>query len=413
LNHPKKERRITMFIPKTKKDAFLKELIKLNKKLAKYDSSIEIISVVPAKEYVDFIDGCVYSSLERVETNIMGSKYAVISGFEYQLSEPAVKGKQDVEYLGMVEFIDGIPQIFASKDNLIDCIDIKQTDVCDHCQVLRKRNKYFYFREGNEIKNIGSTCVHEWFGFDIDAIFSEYQNFMNFITEFDPEKAGFQQAMQDCNYTPLNLVIKSVAEVTNGFTEYWEKEATARHALAFSQSDAKGKHSIDAEAIKKDVEQMWNITPTNDFEFNIVSALFTDGQLHDNVANKHFGVVCWAIWKTMFAKLEANKAEGNSEYIGTVGERRVIRGTMKLLSTFDTFYGFTYLYQIETKDGIAKWFASKDFAPTLAESVTESYADISEALKNEGVQVALKSTIKEHKEYNGNKETIINRCKLV
>lgn len=387
-----------MFIPEAKQESFLKEIAKLNKKLANYGSSVEITSCIPAKEFANYYNECVYNSLEKIETSFMGTMWAIISGFEYQISEPSVKGKQGVEYLGMVEYTDGVPQIYSEIEDLRELVDIKQIDACDHCNTVRARNKYFFFRENSQIRKIGSTCVHEWFGFDMDAIFSNYQKFITVSKSFDPEEEEFKEAMKSCNYTPISLIIHSVASVTNNFTEYWDKGSTAKRAYEFSTSNKQSALSVDVENVKKTIEKMWNIQSRNDFEFNIVSALFEKGELKSEISNTHFGVASWAIWKAMFAQLENNKSEKkNSDYIGNIGERVVLNGMMKLLASFDTLYGYTYLYQIETEQGIAKWFASNKCL----------------SLPEEGKQVTLKGTVKEHKEYKGVKETIVTRCKLI
>ena len=387
-----------MFIPGAKQGTFLKEIAKLNKQLAKYGSSVEITSCTPSKEYVDYFNECVYSSLEKIETSLIGKRWAVISGFEYQISEPSVKGKQGVEYLGMVEYTDRAPQVYSEIENLRELVDISQTDACDHCHTVRERNKYFFFRENGKIQKIGSTCVHEWFGFDMDAIFSSYQNFVTLAKNLDPEEEEFREAMKSCNYTPIPLAIYSVANVTNNFTAFWDKGSTARRAHDWATSKKQSAFTLNIESVKKAIESMWNINAKNDFEFNIISALFENGELKEEISNAHFGVASWAIWKAMFAKLEANKSEGKaSEYIGKVGDKVVLNGTMKLLSSFDTFYGYAYLYQIETEQGIAKWFAANE-CPGISE---------------EGKLVTIKGTVKEHKEYKGVKETIVTRCKLV
>jgi hypothetical protein len=387
-----------VFIPEAKQESFLKEIAKLNKKLAKYGSSVEITSCIPSKEYADYYNECIYSSLEKIETSLIGKRWAVISGFEYRISEPAVKGKQGVEYLGMVEYTDGVAQIYSEIENLRELVDIKQIDACDHCHTVRERNKYFFFRENGQIRKIGSTCVHEWFGFDMDAIFSSYQNFITLAKNLDPEEEEFREAMKSCNYTSTALVLYSIANVTNNFTEFWDKGSTAKSAYNWSTSNKKSAFTLDFESVKKAIESMWNINPRNDFEFNIVSALFDNGKLKEEISHAHWGVACWAVWKAMFAKLEANKSEDKaSEYIGKVGDKVVLNGMMKLLASFDTYYGYTYLYQIETEQGIVKWFASNK-CPGIPE---------------EGKLVTIKGTVKEHKEYKGVKETIVTRCKLV
>ena len=92
---------------------------------------------------------------------------------------------------------------------------------------------------------------------------------------------------------------------------------------------------------------------------------------------------------------ERNALAGQSEYVGTVGERRefFVKET-KLLTTFFTDYGMTSLYRfIDEQGNVLVWFASS-------------------SLDNTNVR-KIKATVKAHTERDGVKQTTITRVKVI
>lgn len=88
------------------------------------------------------------------------------------------------------------------------------------------------------------------------------------------------------------------------------------------------------------------------------------------------------------AAIEAKKAA--SEYVGEVGDRIEVKGTGRLITFHDGQYGRSYLYLISDADGnTIKYFGGKYFG--------------------EKFEVSMVATVKKHEEYNGEKQTVINR----
>ena len=90
------------------------------------------------------------------------------------------------------------------------------------------------------------------------------------------------------------------------------------------------------------------------------------------------------------ARLKANAA---SAYVGTIGDRIEISVTVKFCMGFDGFYGTTYINTMTDADGNIYVYKGKRLA-------------------SKGDQISLKATIKDHAEYKGAKQTVINRPKL-
>ena len=91
------------------------------------------------------------------------------------------------------------------------------------------------------------------------------------------------------------------------------------------------------------------------------------------------------------------KMASTSEYVGEIGKRDVFEvKEMKLITSFPTDYGTSYLYQfIDHADNVLIWFASSPM-------MDKDYKEITEVSK-------IKATVKAHSERKGVKQTVLNR----
>ena len=382
-----------MFIPESKLESFKAELAKLNKKLAKYESSIETLSLKKSYRVVGYDNRLYYLDAEFIDDD---NKYVRISGFDVELSNPIAKGKQGVQYLGCMLIVNGVGQLHAEQENALNAVNKEHKDVCDHCGKNMERNNWYFFLEDSKVKKIGSTCVHEWFGLDVDKILSYYEKFMGFVKSFSDEEE-MENIKRENSLFNITNIIQALSTVTKGFTLSWQKRGTYPMGTAsevkYMLSDDKAKMDcFDTEEVKQIVLDKWNIDTTTEFEFNIVSALIDDGKLAEMVHVKHLGVVCWAIWNAMTTIKKANN-NISSEYLGEVGDKIEFTATPKCVFSGEGYYGISYIYIFETDKGIAKWTTSK-----VIDVEKES---------------TFKGTIKEITEYNGQKQTVVTRCKEV
>lgn len=382
-----------MFIPESKLESFKAELAKLNKKLAKYESSIEMLSLKKSYRVVGYDNSLYYLDAEFIDDD---NKYLRISGFDVELSNPIAKGKQGVQYLGCMLIVNGVGQLHAEQENALNAVNKEYKDVCDHCGKNMKRNNWYFFLEDGKVKKIGSTCVHEWFGMDIESILAKYEEFMIYVKSFSDEEEMENIKRQSSLFNITNI-IQALSTVTKEFTLSWQKRSdytlgTATEVKHMLFDDKAKMDCFDTEEVKQIVLDKWNIDATTEFEFNIVSALIDDGELAEMVHVKHLGVVCWAIWNAMTTIKKANN-DISSEYLGEVGDKIEFTATPKCVFSGEGYYGITYIYIFETEKGIVKWTTSKAI-------------DVEK-------ESTFKGTIKETTEYNGQKQTVVTRCKEV
>lgn len=85
--------------------------------------------------------------------------------------------------------------------------------------------------------------------------------------------------------------------------------------------------------------------------------------------------------------------ESHSEYIGEIKERlRDLKVTLTAVRSFDSFYGTSFIYTFTYGKNVLVW-------------ITSSCKDI-----EEGEEILLTGTVKEHSEYKGIKQTKLSRC---
>ena len=106
---------------------------------------------------------------------------------------------------------------------------------------------------------------------------------------------------------------------------------------------------------------------------------------------------------------EANSPanEKISEYVGNIGERITADVTIKRISSFESHYSYygetNYIYKFEDNAGnIYTWKTSGG----LDKKVNDRFVPM-----QEGESCTITGTVKDHKEYKGDKETVLTRVK--
>jgi len=398
-----------MFIPNSKLQRFKREITKLNKKLAKYDSEITVKYLGETSIYVTLME----DEVMVVDAEHLGLRYKV-TGQEVQVDFPEVTGKEGVEFLGTIEgnedsgYTVWTPQN-SQRTDLYKLAYMNDDKVCHHCNIRRDRKKYFYFLENNEVKKVGSTCVQEWFGLPLESILYNYQTTTAIITSLEEDfDFGFVSDASDFGIT-LDDLIKVVSFVTDGFLLSWQSQGATSNMVRDNLRRAKDieNYFVDKRVVKDnegvDVKQeiinTWNIQANTDFEFNIVHTLFdTERELVEYIPFNKLGIASWAIYASVTGykrrQVEDPLAHLNHlEYAGDVGSKVVFTAKPERVASFDTQWGYSFVYIFRQGNYIFKWVTSKDL--------------------DEDVEYTLRGTVKAHDVYGGEKQTVVTRCKEV
>jgi len=268
---------------------------------------------------------------------------------------------------------------------------------CDHCNSNRHRTKTYIVERNGEYKQVGSGCLKEYTG-----IYPELAIKWAQIHDMVIENVMGDESLYDMfggNLPKAYDVIKVVALAIDSIKEfgYCKSDAipsTKNRILKMFDSDmvptseVLNKANIFCEYVK-------NYKGTEDIILN-VKAIALSGYCK----YKHFGrlaylpvVVERELERIKQAEERAIEA-AKSNYIGEIGERlKISLSNAKLISSYENQYGYTYIYRfVDTEGNILTWFASKSIETDTIKTVT--------------------GTIKNHKEYNSEKQTILTRCKV-
>ena len=292
--------------------------------------------------------------------------------------------------------------------------------VCEHCNTNRyRKNTYIvYNEEANEFKQVGATCLND-FTHGMDATFiSSYYAMFNKLAEFEaiPEGCGWSEGYY---HTKEILAYTSAVVKVYGYVGAGNRNSTADNVKDFYAIDH-GYHFFAEieEAIKtkmrevsfevteddnkvadKIISFIENMEESNNYIHNLKVLCSNEMVKYSNINLLCSAIVCWNRELERIERDTKRAKENaelmNSEYMGNIGDRITFAiDSWKALTSWETEWGVTVLYRfIDTNGNVIIWKSSK-------------YID------SEKEVTKLTGTIKEHKEYNGVKQTVVNRCRV-
>jgi hypothetical protein len=281
--------------------------------------------------------------------------------------------------------------------------------ICEHCNMKRGRSLVYLLQniETGEQKLVGKSCLKDFLpNIDVASLLSYLEGFRELNTsnlDEDGERApreayvyNTKELIAECLYS-----IRKVGYRSKKAARDMGEEGTETSAW-IGISDVQKREKLyppvemrpifESGEIEKVVEFVNALNPRDDFGYNLQLAV---QQTYAPI--KMFGFVAAGV--QMYLKSLEKAAEAatkTNEYLGTVGERIVFNGLKIVRVTpIEGSYGTTFLTGFEDDAGRSVvWFASK--CPGKVGEVFN-----------------LKATIKDHKEYNGTKQTVITRASEV
>lgn len=283
---------------------------------------------------------------------------------------------------------------------------------CDHCNTTRSRRHIYVVRNDDtgEQMQVGRSCIKDFTGW------AGTITLLNSPGRDDDGEAWFGDPGQR-DYSPLTVlayawaVIKLYGWVPASAAGHYstptrDRVLTAMYPSPRSETDmelARTLAPLADEATEKarkilDFILSSDFTGTSDYVLNLKAAAAGHG-----VSSRNFGLMTSApqayarhMEQTLRREREARNAE-SSEYFGEVKQRYDLTVTVLGLRYVESAYGTSTLYRLMDQNGnLFTYFASRD---VLGE--------------NEGVQLAIRGTVKGHEEYKGSKITRLTRCKVL
>ena len=287
--------------------------------------------------------------------------------------------------------------------------------MCDHCGYLRRRNDTFVVQntETAEMKQVGSTCMGDFLrgGSDPHAIMKmaeELVDIVEFVAKPRPRKEYGKIADDTIHTVPLDFFLAMVNRKIREYRwvskkEAWESRgrkvatATAAWDAMRSQVEIDSIAPADFGAAREIID--WaraTLSADDESEYIHNLAVITTG---DFCSYRESGLVAsiWAARRNHEKRAKAApKKEDATGYVGKPKER-LQPITMKVTAIKDISGQFTkIIHKMEDGDGNHyAWFASVD--PDL----------------EIGKEYEIVGTVKDHREFRGEKETILTRCKVL
>lgn len=273
---------------------------------------------------------------------------------------------------------------------------------CDHCNKLRNRKDVYVFFDGEKQIAVGRTCLRDYMGIDDPAKIVQSMGFWEAVkSEFDDEDIGAFMG------GPSAFRVKDVLEVGAAMIREngWVSKAMQRETGDLATADAVQSNLNGVKGFKVDVTEADQKAAAETIEF------FRNGDFGNNnymlnvktlmevdiVIPEHFGLVVSSLAVVAKEKAKAIELEAakSSDYIGDVKQRMrdIPVEVVSIKCLGHGMYGPSYLVSMKSEGNTVVWFTGN---PSV----------------EEGETVIVDATVKEHKDYNGVKQTVVTRLKV-
>ena len=413
----------TITLHKENIELFLERLENLNRKLEKKNQ--------PKVEY--FVSGF---------TTVIGFNGCELPVLEITLRSAItttnIKGV-DVKFEGVVDLIN---QEENSKVYHFDNPEIQKLlpeCECDECHKRIGRNKYIVFSKiGKEVTSrkdlfvLGSKCAKNYFPFNVESYIGYLGDELNSFWDMDETRGGQYSYLN--RSVDLEQLYLATCDATNNLA-FYKKECETKTDVSNLVFDRKYKPSEPKVPFATVKEWLIGAYSKDDSDFgsNIRSVIMETGcyidrrftpydtpKLRERVDIKQLGL---AIYSFIGAKkwydreVEKKLAEERKlakdavlEYFGNVGDKFQKELIFDKIFGYETMYGYSYIILFHDEENhVFKWSTGKGTYQCWHKTSGRNAYLESEV----GRKYLIKGSIKEHSEYNGTKQTVITRCKVL
>ena len=293
--------------------------------------------------------------------------------------------------------------------------------VCEHCNTRRHRKETFVLQhEDGAFKQVGRNCLRDFLGHTGPE---QYAKWFDLLGELEEEarncSEGGGQSLYDLNVymafvveciTRFGWVSGSSAREQRNYGRYVETTADRafRNMLPDETKEDKKRRDFDfpsdesydkAKVIVEWARELKKREELTDYLHNlsIIARLgyvtWDTHRLAASMANAYeMDLRNIEFKKKKEAEKEQRKRGG---YVGEVGKREVFTVTVQRIIPFENDFGIVKLHIMADEQGNnLVWYSSSK-------------------VLEEGQTYKLKATVKEHKEYSGEKQTVLTRCAVV
>jgi len=284
-------------------------------------------------------------------------------------------------------------------------------NTCDHCKTARQRLETFVLEREGIHQQVGRNCLADFLRMDPADIVSA-ATWHKDLADIWEEAEGTAKAAHAMRYTVGYLevvaaVMREYGWVSRAMVHAGEvrfgQQATANVAATANTKDGITVTVTDADRELARAAYRWGQELGSDITQTLTEYAHTVTQLlrESYFDTKYLGVVGSVVhaYKRNLERQQERAARdrfaaetAGSDHFGEIKQRGEYVFVMQTVRELDGEYGTTYLHTFSTPDGnVVKWFGSKLIEAEMGE------------------EIRVKATIKKHDEYQGVKQTIVNR----
>ncbi len=291
-------------------------------------------------------------------------------------------------------YVSKVPGAFLLPDQH-DCEDGR----CDHCHTNRRRNKSMLItKDYMEFKVVGSTCIKDFLGHATPNSFVDFYNFERELEGYSEVRypgAGVSEA-----FIPVATVMAYAAYfIRNGGyvrSGDYERTSTADEIRNQLWNDKVEKVTLsDDDHDMAKIAAQWVMTQDgNNSEYisNLQKAIHAGA-----ISGKRLAIVASGVfaYQKHLERVNASTGPVCNEYLADVKTRlKGVQATVERVRYSEGFYGLTTIISLKTAMGHSLvWFATG--------KVDAQVNDV----------WVIDGTVKDHKEFNGTKQTVVTRVK--
>jgi len=271
---------------------------------------------------------------------------------------------------------------------------------CEHCGVSRRRKYTYLVREeatGRTLQ-VGSTCIKDFLGWEGNLVFFSQD-------EVEREVGGGFGSVEPV-FTPTSVVAVAAAAVAvYGYVPAGDFERITTKETVMEYLVGSGKRADEVRAALG--------TPDHAKAAEMVSALLERGLRGSSdyaqnlrvvleaefVGTRQIGLAASAVsaYRRM-VEGEVKRAAAPkvvNAHIGARGQKITVTGVLSKVMEIDSQWGLSVLLVLQTPQGVVKTFTSAAWAFEV----------------EQGQEITMTATVKDHETYQGLAQTLVNRPK--
>lgn len=285
---------------------------------------------------------------------------------------------------------------------------------CEHCKTRRYRKDTYIVRntETGEFKQVGKSCLRDFTGGLSAEQVASYISWFDEVIKGEYVEPGFKS--YDSTEEVLQFAVESVR--LYGFTKteaYAGADSTrdivceqlhqyGRYSDRITRDGFDPDHKGNAEKTKAIMAWVESLPEQFGYISNLKATM-----ARPYCERRDIGIICSAVasynreMEYQARKAVQRKQASSSQWVGNEGDRIELHNLqVRLLTSWDTMYGVTYLYKfIDEQGNTLTWKTGKWLGVT--DEITPD------------LRISLKGTIKKHSEFNHELQTELTRCSVI